>query len=328
MDISVIVPIYNVENYILECLQSVAVQTKTKDVECILVDDCGTDNSVKVAEQFISAYEGDISFALLHHPENRGLSAARNTGIKNARGKYLFFLDSDDAIKSYCLDELFTLAETYQADMVQGAYESDLASMKRFEDSPLPEFSENKSFVKRTLLNYDVNPVMAQNRLVRRQLVVDNNLWFKEGIIHEDLYWSFFLAKVVERICFCKQKTYFYRSTPGSITNKVNVAKETLVFHTIIEDFCLHIDSFERNAQKRLVFCLLLGAISSGYYKDNVDRQYLIDCLRKQDTFINRILLYLIFKMKGSFVRTKLINLLMKIYQKGELSMEDTKLRN
>lgn len=91
MDISVIVPIYNVESYILECLQSVAAQTKTKNVECILVDDCGTDNSVKVAEQFISAYEGDISFALLHHPENEGLSAARNTGIKNARGKYLFF---------------------------------------------------------------------------------------------------------------------------------------------------------------------------------------------------------------------------------------------
>lgn len=111
MDISVIVPIYNVENYILECLQSVAAQTKTKNVECILVDDCGTDNSVKVAEQFISAYKGDISFALFHHSENKGLSSARNTGIKNARGKYLFFLDSDDMIKPYCLDELFALAE-------------------------------------------------------------------------------------------------------------------------------------------------------------------------------------------------------------------------
>lgn len=132
MDISVIVPIYNVENYILECLQSVAAQTKTKNVECILVDDCGTDNSVKVAEQFISDYKGDISFALFHHSENKGLSAARNTGIKNARGKYLFFLDSDDTIKPYCLDELFALAEKYHADMVQGSYESDLASMKYF----------------------------------------------------------------------------------------------------------------------------------------------------------------------------------------------------
>lgn len=316
MDISVIVPIYNVENYILECLQSVAVQTKTKDVECILVDDCGTDNSVKVAEQFISAYEGDISFALLHHPENKGLSAARNTGIKNARGKYLFFLDSDDTIKPYCLDELFALAETYQTDMVQGSYESDLASMKRFEDSPLPEFSDDKSFIKRTLLNYDVNPVMAQNRLVRRQLVVENNLWFKEGIIHEDLYWSFFLAKVVERICFCKQKTYFYRSTPGSITNKVNMEKETLAFQTIIEDSCLHIDSFERNAQKRMIYCILLNAISARLYRNESDRLHLIDCLKSKENLGIQILISLIFNLHDSWFRSKLINLLMRIYQR------------
>lgn len=316
MDISVIVPIYNVENYILECLQSVAVQTKTKDVECILVDDCGTDNSVKVAEQFISAYEGDISFALLHHPENKGLSAARNTGIKNARGNYLFFLDSDDMIKPYCLDELFALAEAYQADMVQGSYESDLASMKHFEDCQLPEFSDNKSFIKRTLLNYDVNPVMAQNRLVRKQLVVENNLWFKEGIIHEDLYWSFFLAKVVERICFCKQKTYFYRSTPGSITNKINVAKETFAFHTIIEDFCLHIDSFERNAQKRMIYCILLNAISARLYRNESDRLHLIDCLKSKENLGIQILISLIFNLHDSWFRSKLVNLLMRIYQR------------
>lgn len=112
-------------------------------------------------------------------------------------------------IKPYCLDELFALAETYQADMVQGAYESDLANMKRFEDSPLPEFSENKSFIKRTLLNYDVNPVMAQNRLVRKQLVVENNLWFKESIIHEDLYWSFFWQRSWKEYVFVNKRPTF-----------------------------------------------------------------------------------------------------------------------
>ena len=312
-----IIPVYNVENYVLECLQSVAAQTKTKDVECILVDDCGTDKSVSLAEQFISTYVGEIAFALFHHPQNRGLSAARNTGIKNAKGKYLFFLDSDDTIKQDCLDMLFSLAEKYHADMVQGSYVSDLESMKLFEKSQLPEFSDDKSFIKRTLLNYDVNPVMAQNRMARKQLVVDNNLWFKEGIIHEDLYWSYFLAKVVDRMCFCKEKTYFYRSTPGSITNKVNVAKETLAFKTIIEDFSTHIDPFERNSQKRIIFCMLLGAIESEYYQGSKDRKHLINCLRNNDSFINRVLLSVIFRMKDSFVRSKLINFLMRIYQGG-----------
>lgn len=316
MDISVIIPVYNVENYVLECLQSVAAQTKTKDVECILVDDCGTDNSVSLAEQFISKYVGEIAFALFHHPQNRGLSAARNTGIKNAKGKYLFFLDSDDTIKPDCLDKLFSLAEKYHADMVQGSYVSDLESMKLFEKSQLPEFSDDKSYIKRTLLNYDVNPVMAQNRLVRRQLVVENNLWFKEGIIHEDLYWSFFLAKIVERICFCKQKTYFYRSTPGSITNKVNIEKETLAFHTIIEDFCLHIDFFERNAQKRMIYCILLNAISARLYRDESDRLHLIDCLKSKENHVIQILISLIFNLHDSWFRSKLVNLLMRVYQR------------
>lgn len=316
MDISVIIPVYNVENYVLECLQSVAAQTKTKDVECILVDDCGTDKSVSLAEQFISTYVGEIAFALFHHPQNRGLSAARNTGIKNAKGKYLFFLDSDDTIKPDCLDKLFSLAEKYHADMVQGSYVSDLESMKLFEKSQLPEFSDDKSYIKRTLLNYDVNPVMAQNRLVRRQLVVENNLWFKEGIIHEDLYWSFFLAKIVERICFCKQKTYFYRSTPGSITNKVNIERETLAFHTIIEDFCLHIDSFERNAQKRMIYCILLNAISARLYRNESDRLHLIDCLKSKENLGIQILISLIFNLHDSWFRGKLVNLLMRIYQR------------
>lgn len=311
-----IIPVYNVENYVLECLQSVAAQTKTKDVECILVDDCGTDKSVSLAEQFISTYVGEIAFALFHHPQNRGLSAARNTGIKNAKGKYLFFLDSDDTIKPDCLDKLFSLAEKYHADMVQGSYVSDLESMKLFEKSQLPEFSDDKSYIKRTLLNYDVNPVMAQNRLVRRQLVVENNLWFKEGIIHEDLYWSFFLAKIVERICFCKQKTYFYRSTPGSITNKVNIEKETLAFHTIIEDFCLHIDFFERNAQKRMIYCILLNAISARLYRDKSDRLHLIDCLKSKENHVIQILISLIFNLHDSWFRSKLVNLLMRIYQR------------
>ena len=315
MDISVIIPVYNVENYVLECLQSVAAQTKNKSVECILVDDCGTDNSVGIVEQFLLTYSGDISFVFIHHSGNRGLSAARNTGIKHAKGRYLFFLDSDDTIKPYCLDILFGLAEKYQADLVQGSYESDLEVMKRFEYCRLPEFSVDRSFIKKTLLNYDVNPVMAQNRLVRKQLLIDNNLWFKEGIIHEDIYWCFFLAKSVDKMCFCREKTYFYRSTPGSITNKVNVKKEAMAFKTIIEDFCSHIDSYERNAQKRLIYCILLNVISARFYVDESDKCHLIGCLKSEENFVNKFLLSFIFNLKKSWLRNKLVNLLMKRYK-------------
>ena len=95
--ISIIVPIYNVEEFIAECLQSVVAQTY-RDYELILVDDCGTDGSMSVAARFAShpALEGKMR--ILRHDRNRGLSAARNTGTAAAKGKYILFLDVDDSL--------------------------------------------------------------------------------------------------------------------------------------------------------------------------------------------------------------------------------------
>ena len=81
MKISIIVPVYNVAPYIAACLQSVMHQTCQDALECILVDDCGTDNSMEVVGEMLQSYEGPIGFKVVHHTENRGLSAARNTGM-------------------------------------------------------------------------------------------------------------------------------------------------------------------------------------------------------------------------------------------------------
>ena len=92
MKVSIIIPVYNVENYLVRCLDSVTAQT-CQDIECILVDDCGNDHSVQIAEDYIQTYQGPIVFKFLHHTKNRGLAAARNTGIDAATGDYLFFPD-------------------------------------------------------------------------------------------------------------------------------------------------------------------------------------------------------------------------------------------
>ena len=97
--ISIIIPVYNVEKYIEACLHSVMAQTYTGPMECILVDDCGQDNSIGVAEKMISDYQGTIHFRILHHDHNRGQSAARNTGMDAATGEYIFFSDSDDSCR-------------------------------------------------------------------------------------------------------------------------------------------------------------------------------------------------------------------------------------
>ena len=106
--ISIVVPIYNVEPYILECLESVANQKNANGIECILVDDCGKDKSMEIAEQFVCSYNGPIHFSVIHHEKNMGLSAARNCGTKVAQGEYIFFLDSDDTIVPNCMELLWS----------------------------------------------------------------------------------------------------------------------------------------------------------------------------------------------------------------------------
>lgn len=316
MDISVIIPIYNVKDYVLDCLHSVANQTKKNGVECILVDDRGTDNSMEIADKFVSSYNGMIDFRIYHHDKNKGLSAARNSGIREAKGKYLYFLDSDDTIYPNCLNIMFDSAEKYDADLVQGSYDSDVPYMEQFSKHSLPLFSDNHPFIKRTLLDYDVNPVMAQNRLVKKNIIMDNNLFFKEGIIHEDHYWTFFLAKVINRICFIKDKTYYYRQNIGSITNRVNIEKETLAFRTLITDFCANIDNLEIGAQKKYIFCLLLSAISSHYYKNNEEKKMLMQSFERHNNLFVNYWVKLILDLKnGSFSQTLLIKILIKIFR-------------
>ena len=94
--VSIVIPVYNVEPYIEECLQSVMRQSYRGEIECILIDDCGTDNSMGIAVQLIEEYNGPIDIKVMHHEHNQGLSAARNTGIDAACGDYIYFLDSDD----------------------------------------------------------------------------------------------------------------------------------------------------------------------------------------------------------------------------------------
>ena len=98
MNISVIIPVYNVEKYVERCILSIMSQTYTESVECIVVNDCTPDNSMKIVEKMVSDYKGQIQFKLLYHEHNRGVAAVRNTGLDAASGDYIIQIDSDD----YC----------------------------------------------------------------------------------------------------------------------------------------------------------------------------------------------------------------------------------
>ena len=124
--VSIIIPVYNVSDYVEECLQSVAAQTYT-DIECIIVDDCGTDDSMQKVERFVADYKGPIAFKILHHEHNRGLSAARNSGMDAATGEYIYFIDSDDYIYPYSIDALVKAIEQQpDIDIAEAYYSSTL----------------------------------------------------------------------------------------------------------------------------------------------------------------------------------------------------------
>lgn len=239
MKISIIVPVYNVEKYLEECFRSIVAQTYRGPLECIFVDDCGQDGSVALLERLLAAYRGPIEFHLLHHNHNKGLSGARNTGIRHATGQYLYFLDSDDTITPDCIEKLTALAEKYKGvDMVQGNTVSDNSSVV-IKGKPLPAYITNKRKIKKAILSGNELPCTAWNKLVNTEFVIDNNLFFSEGKIHEDVIWDFYLSKHIKDIAICRDRTYIYRDNLNGIMHTISDVSKTIV--PMIEEMSSHI---------------------------------------------------------------------------------------
>jgi len=315
MKISIIVPVYNVEQYILECLRSVANQTMTDGIECILVDDCGHDNSVQIAEKFIKEYSGRIKFSFIHRRKNGGLSAARNTGICAAKGEYLYFLDSDDEITPNCIELMYSHVIRHpKVILVQGSFYENDNEFSLFSDFPFPEYSEDLKQIKSYLLTYSGDIVGAQSRLIRTDFIKTHNLFFKEGIIHEDNYWTYFLAKKVTSMAFEGVRTYYHRYNPTSITGNVNVEKEAIAYRTIIEDFCVNIDSFLRGRQKELILNTLLTPVKNQYF-DAVESKQIIACFAKQNNILEKFLFLFYLSLGDGYFKTKVLHLLLRLYK-------------
>ena len=223
MLISIIVPVYNVEKYIAECLDSVVAQTYKGDIECIIVNDCTPDNSMSVVKDFIDSYSGNIAFSVINHAQNRGLSAARNTGINAAKGDYIYFLDSDDLITPECIELLATPLEHREYEMVV----ADIVTFGEERGCPRlgleqGEYEGNEivdSYLERLLYT------MAVNKLCSRDFILKNKCLFKEGILHEDELWGFLVAYKLKTMYAINKETYRYRMHGNSImANKDKLA--------------------------------------------------------------------------------------------------------
>ena len=156
MRISIIIPVYHCIDYIEDCLNSVVGQTYQGEVECILVDDCGGDGSVEFAERYIEKHQSVIDFYVIKHGTNRGAAAARNTGLKAAKGDYIYFLDSDDMITPSCLEDLVKMLAKYpNADVIHAGIKTTDGSIPwfDFEKNRFPEYTDSTYEIKVNLFS-------------------------------------------------------------------------------------------------------------------------------------------------------------------------------
>lgn len=251
MKVSIIIPVYNVASYIERCLRSVVDQTYT-DIECILIDDCGTDNSIELAQNFINNYKGEITFSILHHNKNKGQSAARNTALQYTKGEYVFFLDSDDAITSDCIEVLISRAMKYpDADFVQGNILDDSTNIRSYSwHTHLPEYCNKHEQLEKIILFTVVTS--AWNKVMKTSFLIEHKLYFPENIIHEDTYWSFFLAKHTRAAAFVNKGTYIYyindNSTITSISKPARIRRYTSRLYAS-EAFCADLDKEKKSSR-------------------------------------------------------------------------------
>ena len=220
MTVSIIIPMYNVEPYIIRCVDSVLRQTH-RQLEVILIDDCSPDHSMEIARKHIeaSASSRDLKFIYIRHKKNRGLSAARNSGIDAATGEYVYFLDGDDEITEDCMETLTHEAIRHpEVDIVCGDCIEPYEGKRR-----VYHIDEYRYYDKNDQIRYCLfcpqqsMPIIACNKLVNLRFIKDNNLYFGEGLVHEDILWTFQVVTRMKHFAMLPHGTYIYHLNNDSI---------------------------------------------------------------------------------------------------------------
>lgn len=222
MKVSIIVPIYRVEEEITCCLDSI-VRQNYSNIELIVINDCSSDNSYQIALDVLKE-NGFLSQTIaLEHSFNRGLSEARNSGLSVATGDYLFFLDSDDSLATEdTIAHLVKRAEQYNyPDLVIGSYQyvsdSEVLGTHLLEDI---YYKDQQSLYSAYASKKGIY-WSAWGKLIKRELIVQNKLSFYPRLYSEDILWSFNLFRVAQNAYLSSEIVYDYYHRPGSIMSSL-----------------------------------------------------------------------------------------------------------
>ena len=230
--VSVIIPVYNVEEYIEECVESVVNQT-LKEIEIIIVNDGTLDNSMKKIERFLSDKR-----IIVINKGNGGLSSARNAGLEIAKGEYISFVDSDDFIDEMLLEKLYKNAENNDIIISDVVECNNITQEKKLREIKNEIKKYNKGSYFWRYCGFSV-----WNKMYKRNFLIENNIKFIEGIIFEDIPFNFYSLFLSNRVKYVEETYYYYRAKrKNSILNTLNEEKSLKAYNKInikLENFPL-----------------------------------------------------------------------------------------
>ena len=286
MNFSIIVPAYNVQNLIGDCIQSILWQDYPKEqYEILIVEDCSTDSTLQVISNLLDYTRTNYpstQIRLIKHKQNMHLGGARNTGIRQAKGDYLLFVDSDDYFSgTNVLKEFHDVINKGDCSFVRSSSVHTVAFdskpiERREERNPKIDYFESEAFILSS--NY-CNEVWKG--CYNRKFLLENNLFFREHVAYEDADWMFKVCASAKSIALIDFPFYCYRSNPESITMK---PKKQHFIDNIQSNYYLYneiIDSQITEASKKKLFAGITHSVIRFVKIANKYTLYdSVDCLR------------------------------------------------
>ena len=252
MKFSIILPVYNVEHYLRECLESV-LQQSFADWEAICVNDGSTDNSAAILEEY---GHKDGRFKIVNQP-NGGLSAARNTGLKAATGEFILFLDSDDWLETKALERVSE--SLTDEDLLCFSGRRFFEKENRYHDADqlkAQSYATGMDYYNDNALSVrDFAFVCVVLRAYKREFLLSHELWFKEGILHEDNLFTPLACYYAEKVKVINDCLYDYRVRANSITTTGNVKRlrDLLGTANTLSEFFIQRDGFDKTVVYRAI---------------------------------------------------------------------------
>lgn len=284
--LSIVIPVYNVQKYLKECVNSLFDQIDDQ-CEVVLVDDGSTDSSGAMCDVLCEEHS---QFRVIHK-KNGGLSDARNEGIRQSHGEYILFLDSDDKLSTSCIQIIIEKIKRQRPDALFGR-----AQLFSEDEDPIEKYNIDSYQKYRTInepsrafIELDKNPAFwfaAWLVIIRRDFLIDHDLYFEKGILHEDERWVPLVFLNAKSICLFDEAFYLYRiNRAGSIVSVRNIKREFDKLSTA--EFFFRYPCAEKNGIELLkgrAAALVFGVILSlKYYKNSPEYSSLLhrvtDCL-------------------------------------------------